>query len=99
MQFIQRLLIKEKNMKHIAKALVYICEYVDMRSDEHNDEDDDIEAVQHVAALLDKCDGEERKALKKASLALAEEEAKSEDPNEEMVEDYENWVGEYLDGK
>lgn len=82
-------------MHSVAKALVYLCEYVDMRNDEDYDEDDDIEATRYVAELLEDCSEEEKKALIKAAKELAKEEENDDDPNEEMISDFKNWKYEY----
>jgi hypothetical protein len=82
-------------MHSVAKALVYLCEYVDLRNDDDYTEEDDIEATRYVAELLENCSAEEKKALKSAAKELAKEEENDDDPNEEIIDDYKNWKYEY----
>ncbi len=78
-------------MEAIADALVYLVAYVDFRKGGDDALDDDVEALESVAAMLRGTIEQEKAALAAAvKRALAQEEAGMRRP--EFVDCFRNWM-------
>lgn len=77
-------------MKSIADALVYAVTYINLEENQ-NDEDDDVGALESIAAMLQSATEDEKNALSAAAeKALANELIHTS--REEFIRDYSTWM-------
>ena len=82
-------------MNSIADALVYSVAYLNCREDEDEDSlDDDVAALESIAACLAAATDAEKDALAAAAKRALAEEQSATSPRENYVRDYENWMEE-----
>lgn len=83
-------------MDAIADALVLAVAHINCRGDEDDDEqlDEDVGALEGIAAYLRKCTSAEEDALAAAADRAAAAERARKRPNKKFLRDYELWMEE-----
>ena len=80
-------------MKSIADALVYAVSYINCRDAEDDDlADDDVSAVESIAAYLSDATSAEQDALATAAKKALLEEQSLASPRRELIDDFSTWM-------
>lgn len=84
--------MKSKKTNATARALVYAVTYINLRIADDDESDDDVGALESIAAIIANCNESELDQLSHAAKEAYNEERRSANPREEFLEDYGNWM-------
>ena len=76
----------------IADAIVYAAAYISCRDESAESCEDDDSAISHIMAYLSHVTTEEEHALAAAARRALREEGSLDNPNQEMIDFFENWM-------
>jgi hypothetical protein len=80
-------------MRALADAIVYAVTYINLWEDEREEFlDDDVGALESIAAHLHKASPQEQDALAEAAESALAQELASPHPREKFIADYRNWM-------
>ncbi len=81
------------SMRALADAIVYAVTYINLWEDEREEFlDDDVGALESIAARLDKASPQEQDALAEAAERALAQELASPHPRDKFIADYRNWM-------
>ena len=71
---------------------MYAVTYINLRNADDDESDDDVGALESIAAIIANCNESELDQLSNAAKEAYNEERRSANPREEFLEDYGNWM-------
>lgn len=85
-------MLKSKKGNSTALALVYAVTYLNQRVSDDEDSDDDVGAMESIAATLANCTPAELDLLSQAAQQAFKEEKRSSKPRQDFLDDYASWM-------